>query len=149
MYSLWNCQHWCVYTYFNIFLSPCFDILSTWYFVFQHYFNIISTLISTLFQRLVQSLFQLYFNMYFNFISTYVINMYFNISYFNVFNPPGSLMVYLRIHSIHTDSDIPSYTLYTYEYMQYLHIPWYLTIQIIPIHIGNIFTYRCVLAIPT
>ena len=70
MYALWNCQHWCVYTYFNIFLSPCFDILSTWYFVFQHYFIIISTLISTLFQRLLQSsistLFQHVFQQYFN-----------------------------------------------------------------------------------
>jgi hypothetical protein len=30
--------------------------------------------------------------MYFNIISTYFINMKFNITYFNVFNPPGSLM---------------------------------------------------------
>ena len=59
------------------------------------------------------------------------------------------ILLYLLIHSIHTDNDIPTDTLYTYQYMQYLHIPWYLSIQIIPIHIGNIFTYICVLIIPT
>jgi hypothetical protein len=30
--------------------------------------------------------------MYFNIILTYINNIYFNITYFNVFNPPGSLM---------------------------------------------------------
>ena len=40
----------------------------------------------------MQSIFQHNFNMYFNIISTYFNNINFNISYFNIFNPPGSLM---------------------------------------------------------
>jgi hypothetical protein len=84
------CHRLCVYTHFNIFLSPCFDSLSTWYFIFEHNFNCIKTFISTFIStsfaqhvsKCIATLFQHYLN-----------NICFNFSYFNVFNPPGSLML--------------------------------------------------------